>query len=64
MRVLILRGDHVKKEDIGKETPAMTVERRVQEQRDAEKLSAANHEEAVAGKDDFEPEQRAGEQTS
>jgi small subunit ribosomal protein S6 len=64
MRVLILRADHVKKEDIEKETPAMMVEKRVQEQRDAEKLSAANHEEAVDGEDDFEPEQRAGEQTS
>lgn len=64
MRVLILRADHVTKEDIEKETLAMTVERQTRKPSDFEVPSAvADYEEVVDIEDGLEPEQQSNEQT-
>jgi small subunit ribosomal protein S6 len=63
MRVLILRADHVTKEDMEKETPAMMVERQARKPDDSEAPSVADYEEAIGIEDDFEPEQQSDGQT-
>jgi small subunit ribosomal protein S6 len=62
MRVLILRADHLTKEDMEKETPAMMVEKQAREQRESEKPSVVDEVAADLEEDDFEPGQQSGEQ--
>ena len=64
MRVLILRADHVTKEDMEKETPATMVERQAQKQSAPEVPSVADYVEVIESEDDFEEEQRPDEQTN
>jgi small subunit ribosomal protein S6 len=66
MRLLILRADHVTKEDMEKETPATMVERQAHKPGDSEVPSVADYKEVVdiGIEDNFEPEQQSDERTN
>jgi small subunit ribosomal protein S6 len=63
MRILILRADHVTKEDMEKETPATMAARQEQERTDSKKVPVVD-DYAADDEDDIEVEQQPGEQTN
>ncbi len=57
IRVLILRADHVTKEDIGEKTPAVMAEKKAQKPADSQESPVVDYEEEIDSENNFD-EQR------